>query len=605
MLSSPARQFLFVALLLAALVCPSPPAHARKANKLEATVEALMAANSEDDKAHILMRMRNNLAAPDLLKLVGSESSFAIDAMAVGCYLEGSRANSAEAAEILWLLAQRMNSCGQAATLGATSGKAVAIAETLTSMPSRPKAASPSRLAAEMLATYATICEEGIVAKGGRRARRRGDAVAIGQNAAAAAAVLGRLLKSKDPEVVECAILAAARLRLPDLRQAIAASGEVRSPAIIAARVLYLAKIGDPIPEAAIKKVFAPDSKTVLARGAKLPPLLSYAIRMPALTYGCQALGELHDAKYVEYLNQAIQDIDSRVQIDAARAMEQIASEHSLPALLERVASRQTSWPVLVHVLSAVGAIPSKDSIPVLISRLAKEKGRFSMDVIYALSSIAGQQKAMDAADWGKWWEANQATFVADKQRTAKFRQEKEIQDMRMPGGVVFYDLNIISRNVVFIIDTSNSMRGTKLDSAKTNLTRTLQTLDDGVRFNVVNFGGIVHILKPTGLITHDEIAETINEVKYLDTTGGTRTFDAIELAMTQPGMDTAIVLTDGAPVAGKFCAWPRLTGALGILSRYYPVAIWGLQFDAAAGNLAAMEEMTNRHWGRTGSPQP
>ena len=70
-------------------------------------------------------------------------------------------------------------------------------------------------------------------------------------------------------------------------------------------------------------------------------------------------------------LQEALQHRDLRVQVEAARAMEQLGMAEALPALLAKIESSRTPWPVLVAALSAVGTLPAREAIPPLIDRFA------------------------------------------------------------------------------------------------------------------------------------------------------------------------------------------------------------------------------------------
>jgi hypothetical protein len=258
-----------------------------------------------------------------------------------------------------------------------------------------------------------------------------------------------------------------------------------------------------------------------------------------------------------------------------------------------------------VPVLSAVGAIPAKASVPVLLDRLEEEPGRFRLDVNYALACIAGGPQGTTAAEWRTWWRENEAVFAVDKARTAKFRQEQSAADMRVPPLGSFYNLDLASDRVVFVVDTSMSMQGDKISSLKNHLGQTVRGLADSVQFNVVDFGGVISLMKPNGLIAKPEIPLAVERIEQFTLSGGTRAHDALELALALPGADTLILLSDGAPVGGRFDAWPRLIAALGILTRYGPVAIWGLEFSTRGPNHAAMQELAARNHARSRSSEP
>lgn len=602
----------------ALLVAPLP---AQRAVKLggprgAASVQGLLLAASEDDKSRIFIQLRHSLTPSDVLAIVQNERSPSIAALAVGVYLEKSNVQPREAAQILFQLAQHPGQHGLAATLGAISGHAGPIAGELATVDTRGRTAGPRLLAADMLATYAWLASHPESPSGDaaaadspaalRRGRKAGrhQRAQIRQPAAEVTGPLDKLVTAKEPEVLEAAVLAAAWLRYEDAGSKIAALEDTRQPGLLAARLLYLARLGEPVSEAMVQRVFA-HSPAATARYIDLAPTLAtYDIRSSPWAYGCEALGEL-GTPYLKYLHEALNHRDLRVQIEAIRAIEKIGSPQSVPELLKKITTGRTPWPVLVYGLSAVGAIPARDSVPALLDRLARENGRFRLDLNYALASITGAQQGTTTDEWNEWWKANGPGFAVDAERSAAFRREHRVQDMRVPSVGLFYNLGLYSERLVFVLDTSMSMRGERIASLKRNLTNTLQGMTAKVQFNVIDFGGHISLMKPSGLITEPELPLVLPRVEYMSLSTGTRTYDALEMAISLSGVDTLVLLSDGAPVTGKFEAWPRIVAALAVLDRYYPVAIWGIEYDARERNVGGMQECTDRNWGHTRASQP
>ncbi|MFW6162017.1 MAG: VWA domain-containing protein [Planctomycetota bacterium] len=127
---------------------------------------------------------------------------------------------------------------------------------------------------------------------------------------------------------------------------------------------------------------------------------------------------------------------------------------------------------------------------------------------------------------------------------------------------------------MVFVLDTSMSMKGQKIESLKQTMSDTLERMPEHMAFNVVNFGGTVHVMRPSALIDARHRATADDSIRYMELSWGTRTFDALEEATRLPGMDTIVYLSDAAPVAGAFEAWDRIVGVFDLYNRYRPVAI-------------------------------
>lgn len=111
---------------------------------------------------------------------------------------------------------------------------------------------------------------------------------------------------------------------------------------------------------------------------------------------------------------------------------------------------------------------------------------------------------------------------------------------------------------VTFVVDTSGSMLGSKIDLAKEGLTGAMSNMASNNRIGLVTFDNTVNVNLPVGPMKDRkwDIAATAKEMKAR---GETALFDAIELAVIQTdaaeGPENAIrgvvVLTDGRANAG------------------------------------------------------
>lgn len=113
------------------------------------------------------------------------------------------------------------------------------------------------------------------------------------------------------------------------------------------------------------------------------------------------------------------------------------------------------------------------------------------------------------------------------------------------PGGVV-------SREAIFIIDSSGSMEGESMDQAREALLLGLDDLRPGDTFNVIDFDSSARALFPSSRPAHaDVVAEAKAFVQGLSADGGTEMLEAIQLALpsgpTTPGIVRQVVfITDG-----------------------------------------------------------
>jgi len=167
------------------------------------------------------------------------------------------------------------------------------------------------------------------------------------------------------------------------------------------------------------------------------------------------------------------------------------------------------------------------------------------------------------------------------------------------PNGY-FYGLFIYSDRFCFVVDTSNSMRRERIDSLRSEMATTIKDMARHVQYNIVDFGGNIVTMHEGGL-THDR-AKGLERVKTMPLTGGTRSFDAMERAALLYEVDTLMFLSDGAPIRGQFDSWENIRSALFLQTRFYPLAVFSIDFNAGKGNLDNMKGMADEHYGQSES---
>ncbi|MDP6524268.1 MAG: HEAT repeat domain-containing protein [Kiritimatiellia bacterium] len=414
------------------------------------------------------------------------------------------------------------------------------------------------------------------------------------KNKPKAADIPAALFSDRDPAAVAMAIQAAAYSRDESVKEALKGITKV-TPDIAGAMLFYRAMIGESPAAPEVQEAFKKASGRIRGMGGlDLPGLCSFDVNTPGPALVCQAIGQLGDETLVALLDQAMASRDIRVRIEAARAMGRIGSARSLKSLHD--ALPRCSWPLLVEVCNAIGAIPNAKMVPALIQRLGKEKGRFRQDVVHALSCIAGEQKATDAKGWAAWWRKEGASFQVDEAASKEFRSTTRVQDVDVPGLGFFYGLQIVSDSFSYVVDSSASMRGPRIDSLKENMTSSVEGLAEHVKFNIVDFGGDVEIMYDGALTGNKKLGK--QRVYDMDMSGGTRVFCGMRQAMLLPELDTIYLLSDGAPVLDSMHRWPEIIRATMMLGRYRPVAVYCIDFDPRAGNQAYMMRLADENVG-------
>jgi len=113
-----------------------------------------------------------------------------------------------------------------------------------------------------------------------------------------------------------------------------------------------------------------------------------------------------------------------------------------------------------------------------------------------------------------------------------------------------------VAKDIVFVLDTSGSMSGEKIDKAKAALKFGVESLSARDRFNIISFSGEDHLMK-AGLIEADSAGKQtgLKFIENLRPEGGTNINDALVSAFKQfqsserPAM--IVFLTDGLPTVG------------------------------------------------------
>lgn len=116
----------------------------------------------------------------------------------------------------------------------------------------------------------------------------------------------------------------------------------------------------------------------------------------------------------------------------------------------------------------------------------------------------------------------------------------------------------IMPRDFVFVMDTSGSMRGPKMEQAKKALKYCINSLGENDRFSMLNFATTVSLFRDEFVSANEEFKNTGGKwIEALDSTGGTAIRDALLAALEIKGNDASrpfviVFFTDGMPTIGE-----------------------------------------------------
>ncbi|KAI5093725.1 inter-alpha-trypsin inhibitor heavy chain H4 precursor [Silurus meridionalis] len=181
-------------------------------------------------------------------------------------------------------------------------------------------------------------------------------------------------------------------------------------------------------------------------------------------------------------------------------------------------------------------------------------------------------------------------------------RSEQKGELQALNGYFVHYfaptDTQQIPKNVVFLIDRSGSMRGTKIHQTRMAMLKILQDLSEDDYFGLSTFDSSVHDWKPELLqATKKNLQEAKAFVNTMVARGGTNINQAlqngVEMITSHPRQGSAsilILLTDGDPTSGSETNTMKIrSNAKEAIGGKFPLYCLGFGFDV---NFDFLKEM-------------
>jgi len=156
----------------------------------------------------------------------------------------------------------------------------------------------------------------------------------------------------------------------------------------------------------------------------------------------------------------------------------------------------------------------------------------------------------------------------------------------------------VIPRDVIFVIDTSGSMQGEKIEQARSAVKYCLGALSREDRFNVIRFATDVEALAREPLAANPRNIEKAQEfVRRMEAVGGTCIHDALTTALSakqSKGRPLAIIfVTDGKPTVGETDAGAILTAVKNRKSDGVRIFTFGVGYDVNTRLLDGLARQT------------
>ena len=278
-------------------------------------------------------------------------------------------------------------------------------------------------------------------------------------------------------------------------------------------------------------------------------------------------------------------------------------------------------WRTDMDLVDLAASLPRRDSVPVLIEVLDGRRGKVDkltkavneraspllMDrAARALQEMTGALHGTDAAAWRAFWTAEgDRVVVPPPQRVSG-----------LDGGTRarFFDVPVTGREIAFLIDTSGSMdqaassgSGTRLDLAKEQLLRAVQSMGNESRAHVITFDAEARIWTRKPLTSSSESIRSLTEILgRWRALGGTNLYEALDQALSlqeqrfgeqvEGGIEEVFLLTDGEPTSGEVTEPQEILDLVRSSNRYRRVRIHAVFTGTGKGGeflqeLAAQNE--------------
>jgi len=333
----------------------------------------------------------------------------------------------------------------------------------------------------------------------------------------------------------------------------------------------------------------------------------AYRIRCAALL--ARLKGEKAEALYQQALTK---ESDPLVLAELIRLRARRGDEAVFALLGQRL--DDPNWPVRAAVIRELSRVPRRESIDLLVARLAKEDGRLRDDIAEALRALTGQNFLPEPDPWRIWWEKSRDAWRPPQQPTSG----DEPAPGQEKGVVYFYGIRASSKRVVFCLDVSGSMNfpldgqggegAPRIEKAKHELVQALTGLPDDARFTIVVYNTDVRTWKNSlQEASPRNKASARKFVEGLEPDGATNIFDALVTALEiaapparnrEPGADTIFFLTDGLPTHGRIIEPHQILDEITRRNRVLGVSIHtvGVSKEQGAGLLL---NLARRNGGR------
>lgn len=404
-----------------------------------------------------------------------------------------------------------------------------------------------------------------------------------------------KLLSAKSKDVVRLAVLASAYAKDASLKEDILKTRVLKNSDIDAAILLYLAKIGEALNAEEVADAFKRVKRISKAIRTPSAKLSSENILVPGFISLLEAIAVTADKQFKHIVLEGLQSNDIRAQVQAVRSARKISDSDITSDMIKMIP--KATWPVMVEMCNYFAENPTMAFVDPLMKRLKKEKGRLRQNITWVMFVITAQQMFPgEYKTLERFWKENK-NFSVNAEASKAFLEKNPVRKVIIkPYVTTFYDLEIYSDQFIYVVDASKSMNGAKIASLKEELVYSIKLITKVGRYNLIDFGGHIHVLSESQLIKDKKTG--IERAETMPLTIATRSFDSMRVAYDYDDMDEFVFLSDGAPTGYEFKQWPDIHLGLAIMNRYRPVKVNMIEFSAGPAAYYNMTLASNQNYG-------
>lgn len=288
-------------------------------------------------------------------------------------------------------------------------------------------------------------------------------------------------------------------------------------------------------------------------------------------TSAIQALGFVNDPAVLSFLRQTVlaPGSEAGTRVACIDALASLKDESSLDAILDKCL-KDPEWSVRASAIAALRSIRSAKAVPALLAAAENEVGRLRDDALATLRNLTGKDPGT-ISSWKAWWEKakNEGFQPVPETEATKVKRAEDDGGTR----VSFAGIPTSSRNVLFVVDVSGSMRfsldaeqeagagqSSRLAVLKRELKAALERFPEGGTFGIVTFSSFVTRWTPKlEKMTPDMRKKALDFAANIEPEGSTNIYGALKEAFDMAGrgtqdkfyrpvVDVIYFLTDGKP---------------------------------------------------------